>query len=61
MAPRITFIGGGSNQRTPVLVTDIVNTPSLREVEIVLPTPNGSLASPDSGRGLAGVLFGNAE
>jgi putative Mg2+ transporter-C (MgtC) family protein len=41
-----------------VLVTDIVNTPSLREVEIVLPTSNGSLASPDSGRGSAGVFFG---
>jgi alpha-galactosidase len=49
MAPRITFIGGGSNQWTPVLVTDIVNTPSLHEAEIVLqdinPAPLPKMAS----------------
>lgn len=49
MAPRITFIGGGSNQWTPMLVTDIVNTPSLHEAEIVLedinPAPLPKMAS----------------
>ena len=36
MAPRITVIGGGSNQWAPGLLTDIANTRSLREAEIVL-------------------------
>ena len=36
MAPRIVIIGGGSNQWVPSLLTDIANTRSLREAEIVL-------------------------
>lgn len=36
MAPRITIIGGGSNQWAPGLINDIANTPSLHEAEIVL-------------------------
>ena len=36
MAPRITIIGGGSNQWVPRLVTDIAHTPMLQEAEIVL-------------------------
>ncbi len=36
MAPRITIIGGGSYQWTPKLLVDFVNTPALREAEIVL-------------------------
>src|SRR2546430_17574669 len=36
MGPRITIIGGGSYQWTPKLLVDFVNTPALREAEIVL-------------------------
>ena len=36
MAPRIVIIGGGSNQWSPSLLTDIANTRSLHEAEIVL-------------------------
>src|SRR5215472_9782213 len=36
MAPRITIIGGGSNQWVPRLVTDIAHVPMLQEAEIVL-------------------------
>jgi alpha-galactosidase len=36
MAPRIVIVGGGSFQWVPKLLLDIVNTPSLREAEIVL-------------------------
>src|SRR5690349_18565567 len=34
--PRIVIVGGGSYQWVPKLVVDIVNTPSLRDAEIVL-------------------------
>jgi len=36
MAPRIVFIGGGSNQWMPGLLNDVANTRSLAEAEIVL-------------------------
>ena len=36
MGPRITIIGGGSYQWTPKLLVDFVNTPALRDAEIVL-------------------------
>jgi alpha-galactosidase/6-phospho-beta-glucosidase family protein len=36
MAPRIVIVGGGSFQWVPKLCCDLVNTPSLREAEIVL-------------------------
>jgi alpha-galactosidase len=36
MAPRIVIVGGGSYQWVPKLVIDIINTPSLRESEVVL-------------------------
>jgi alpha-galactosidase len=36
MGPKITIIGGGSYQWTPKLLIDFVNTPGLREAEIVL-------------------------
>src|ERR1700675_4251787 len=36
VAPRITIIGGGSNQWAPTLINDIANMGSLREAEIVL-------------------------
>ena len=49
MAPRITIIGGGSNQWTPTLVADLANTPSLHSAEIVLedinPDPLPRMAS----------------
>jgi len=36
MAPRIVIIGGGSNQWVPTLVTDMANTPTLHDTELVL-------------------------
>jgi alpha-galactosidase len=36
MGPRITIIGGGSYQWTPKLLVDFVNTPVVRDAEIVL-------------------------
>ena len=33
---RITIIGGGSYQWTPKLLVDFVNTPALRDAEVVL-------------------------
>ena len=36
MGPRITIVGGGSHQWTPKLLVDFVNTPALRDAEIVL-------------------------
>ena len=36
MGPRIAIIGGGSYQWTPKLLADFVNTPALRDAEIVL-------------------------
>jgi alpha-galactosidase/6-phospho-beta-glucosidase family protein len=40
MAPRIVIIGGGSNQWVPSLLTDIANTRSLHEAELVLEDVN---------------------
>ena len=42
MAPRITIIGGGSNQWAPTLINDIANMGSLREAEIVLEDINAA-------------------
>ncbi len=36
MGPKITIIGGGSYQWTPKLLVDFVNTPALRDAQIVL-------------------------
>jgi alpha-galactosidase len=36
VAPRITFIGGGSYQWVPKLLVDIANTPALHDAELVL-------------------------
>ncbi|MGH9208496.1 MAG: alpha-glucosidase/alpha-galactosidase, partial [Acidimicrobiales bacterium] len=35
-SPKIVLIGGGSNQWAPKLITDLVNTPSLQNAELVL-------------------------
>ena len=42
MTPRITIIGGGSNQWAPTLVNDIAQKKSLEEAEIVLEDIDGS-------------------
>jgi len=42
MAPRITIIGGGSNQWAPTLITDIARKESLQAAEIVLEDIDGS-------------------
>jgi len=42
MAPRITIIGGGSNQWAPTLVTDIARLELLQSAEIVLEDIDGS-------------------